>query len=100
MSIFYNKKKTCKEDGPKRSYEASINADEVKKTLKKIEIARRMRKHRNQDNWDLEQEFYAWQEAMNQKRDAYKLGTLSAERFLAWLKEHKSYIEDWDYDEE
>ena len=29
----YNKKKTCREDGPKRTFEASINADVVKKTL-------------------------------------------------------------------
>ena len=60
----YNKKKTCREDGPKGTFEASINADVVKRTLKQIESARRMRKHRNPDNWDIQTEFDEWHTAM------------------------------------
>lgn len=95
----YNQKKTCREDGPKRTFKANVNADVVKKTLKQIESARRMRKHRNPDNWDIEQEFAEWQIAMNRWRDKYQSGSISAEQFLTWLEEHKAYTEDWDYEE-
>ena len=95
----YNKKKTCREDGPKRTFEASINADVVKKTLKQIESARRMRKHRNPDNWDIQTEFDEWHTAMVRWRKDYQSGGISAEQFLAWLEEHRSYTEDWDYEE-
>lgn len=95
----YNKKKTCREDGPKRTFEASINADVVKKTLKQIESARRMRKHRNPDNWDIQTEFDEWHTAMVRWRKNYQSGGISAEQFLAWLEEHRSYTEDWDYEE-
>ena len=95
----YNKKKTCREDGPKRTFEASINADGVKKTLKQIESARRMRKHRNPDNWDIQTEFDEWHTAMVRWRKNYQSGVISAEQFLAWLEEHRSYTEDWDYEE-
>ena len=95
----YNKKKTCREDGPKRTFEASINADVVKKTLKQIESARRMRKHRNPDNWDIQTEFDEWHTAMVRWRKKYQSGGISAEQFLAWLEEHRSYTEDWDYEE-
>lgn len=95
----YNKKKTCREDGPKRTFEASINADIVKKTLKQIESARRMRKHRNPDNWDIQTEFDEWHTAMVRWRKNYQSGGISAEQFLAWLEEHRSYTEDWDYEE-
>lgn len=95
----YNKKKTCREDGPKRTFEASINADVVKKTLKQIESARRMRKHRNPDNWDIQTEFDEWYTAMVRWRKNYQSGVISAEQFLAWLEEHRSYTEDWDYEE-
>lgn len=95
----YNKKKTCREDGPKRTFEASINADIVKKTLKQIESARRMRKHRNPDNWDIQTEFDEWHTAMVRWRKNYQSGGISAEQLLAWLEEHRSYTEDWDYEE-
>lgn len=95
----YNKKKTCREDGPKRTFEASINADVVKKTLKQIESARRMRKHRNPDNWDIQTEFDEWHTAMVRWRKNYQSGGISAEQFLAWLEEHRAYTEDWDYEE-
>ena len=95
----YSKKKTCREDGPKRTFEASINADVVKKTLKQIESARRMRKHRNPDNWDIQTEFDEWHTAMVRWRKKYQSGGISAEQFLAWLEEHRSYTEDWDYEE-
>ena len=95
----YNKKKTCREDGPKRTFEASINADVVKRTLKQIESARRMRKHRNPDNWDIQTEFDEWHTAMVRWRKKYQSGGISAEQFLAWLEEHRSYTEDWDYEE-
>ncbi len=95
----HNKKKTCREDGPKRTFEASINADVVKKTLKQIESARRMRKHRNPDNWDIQTEFDEWHTAMVRWRKNYQSGGISAEQLLAWLEEHRSYTEDWDYEE-
>ena len=95
----YNKKKTCREDGPKRTFDASINADVVKKTLKQIESARRMRKHRNPDNWDIQTEFDEWHTAMVRWRKKHQSGGISAEQFLAWLEEHRSYTEDWDYEE-
>lgn len=95
----YNKKKSCREDGPKRTFEASINADVVKKTLKQIESARRMRKHRNPDNWDIQTEFDEWHTAMVRWRKNYQSGGISAEQFLAWLEEHRAYTEDWDYEE-
>ena len=95
----YNQKKTCREDGPKRTYGASLNGDIVKKRLQQIESARRMRKFRNPDNWDIEQEFDEWQIAMNRRRREYQSGSISAEQFLIWLEEHKTYTEDWDYEE-
>lgn len=95
----YNKKKTCREDGPKRTFEASINADVVKKTLKQIESARRMRKHRNPVNWDIQTEFDEWHTAMVRWRKNYQSGGISSEQFLAWLEEHRAYTEDWDYEE-
>lgn len=95
----YNQKKTCREDGPKRTFKASVNADVVKKTLKQIESARRMRKHRNPDNWDIAHEFKEWQIAMNRWRQNYQSGSISAEQFLEWLEDHKAYTEDWDYEE-
>ena len=95
----YNKKKTCREDGPKRTYGASVNGDIVKKRLQQIESARRMRKHRNPDNWDIQTEFDEWQLAMNRWRKKYQSGSISAEQFLSWLEEHRAYTEDWDYEE-
>ena len=95
----HNKKKTCREDGPKRTFAASVNADVVKKTLKQIESARRMRKHRNPDNWDISQEFDEWHTAMVRWRKNYQSGSISAEQFLEWLEAHKAYTEDWDYEE-
>ena len=95
----YNKKKTCREDGPKRTYGASVNGDIVKKRLQQIESARRMRKHRNPDNWDIQHEFKEWQIAMNRWRNKYQSGSISSEQFLAWLEDHKTYTEDWDYEE-
>lgn len=95
----HNKKKTCREDGPKRTFAASVNADVVKKTLKQIESARRMRKYRNPDNWDIAHEFREWQIAMNHWRQNYQSGSISAEQFLEWLENHKAYTEDWDYEE-
>lgn len=95
----YNPKKTCREDGPKRTFKANVNADVVKKTLKQIESARRMRKHRNPDNWDIQTEFDEWHTAMVRWRKNYQSGGISAEQFLAWLEEHRSYTEDWDYEE-
>ena len=95
----YSKKKTCREDGPKRTYEASVSSDEVKKRLHLIESARRMRKSRNKDNWDIQTEFDEWQLAMNRWRKKYQSGSISAEQFLSWLEEHRAYTEDWDYEE-
>lgn len=95
----YNKKKTCREDGPKRTYGASVNGDIVKKRLQQIESARRMRKHRNPDNWDIRTEFDEWHTAMVRWRREYQSGSISAELFVAWLEEHKTYTEDWDYEE-
>ena len=95
----YNKKKTCREDGPKRTYGASVNGDIVKKRLQQIESARRMRKHRNPDNWDIQTEFDEWHTAMVRWRREYQSGSISAEQFLVWLEEHKAYSEDWDYEE-
>lgn len=95
----YNKKKTCREDGPKRTYDASVSGDEVKKRLHLVESARRMRKSRNKDNWDIQTEFDEWQIAMNRWRKNYQSGSISAEQFLAWLDDHKTYTEDWDYEE-
>ena len=95
----YNKKKTCREDGPKRTYGASVNGDMVKKRLQQIESARRMRKYRNPDNWDIQTEFDEWQIAMNRRRREYQSGSISADQFLAWLEDHRAYTEDWDYEE-
>lgn len=95
----YNKKKTCREEGPKRTYGAAVNADAVKKKLHQIETARRMRKHRNPDNWDIQTEFDEWQFAMKRWRNKYQSGIISAEQFLTWLDGHKTYTEDWDYEE-
>jgi len=95
----HNVKKTCKEDGPRRTYDASVNADQVKKRLQQIETARRMRIHRNPDNWDMEREFNEWRRAMKNKRDAYRSGRINAEQFLSWLEKTKTYTEDWDYEE-
>lgn len=95
----YNKKKTCREDGPKRTYGASVNGNMVKKRLQQIESARRMRKHRNPDNWDIQTEFDEWHTAMVRWRREYQSGSISAEQFLVWLEEHKTYTEDWDYEE-
>lgn len=95
----YNQKKTCREDGPKRTFEANVNADAVKKRLHQIESARRMRIHRIRGNWDIEHEFKEWQTAMNRWRNKYQSGSISSEQFLAWLEEHKAYTEDWDYEE-
>lgn len=95
----YNQKKTCREDGPKRTFEANVSADAVKKRLQQIESARRMRIHRNRGNWDIEHEFKEWQTAMNRWRNKYQSGSISSEQFLAWLEEHKAYTEDWDYEE-
>lgn len=95
----YNKKKTCREEGPKRTYDAAVNADTVKKKLHQIETARRMRKSRNKDNWDIQTEFDEWHTAMARWRKNYQSGTISAEQFLAWLEDHKAYTEDWDYEE-
>ena len=95
----YNQKKTCREDGPKRTYGASLIEDMVRKRLQQVESARRMRKHRNPDNWDIEREFDEWQSAMKRWRDKYQSGSISAEQFLAWLEDNKTYNEDWDYEE-
>ena len=95
----YNQKKTCREDGPKRTYGASVNGDIVKKRLQQIESARRMRKHRNPDNWDIQTEFDEWHTAMVRWRREYQSGSISAEQFLVWLEAHKTYTEDWDYEE-
>ncbi len=95
----YNKKKTCREDGPKRTFEANVNGDMVKKRLRQIESARRMRKHRNPNNWDIQSEFDEWHFAMVRWRNKYQSGSISAEQFLAWLEMHKAYTEDWDYEE-
>ena len=95
----HNERKTCREDGPKRTFEANVNGDVARKRLQQIESARRMRKHRNPDNWDIQAEFDEWQIAMNRWRDKYQSGSISAEQFLAWLEDHKAYTEDWDYEE-
>ena len=58
-----------------------------------------MRKHRNPDNWDIRTEFDEWHTVMVRWRKNYQSGGISAEQFLAWLEEHRSYTEDWDYEE-
>lgn len=93
----YNENKTCKEDGPKRTYAASVNADIVKKTLHKIETARRMRVWRNPENADMEREFMVWQRTMNRMRDQYNSGGITAGYFLSWLEKHKRYRKGWNY---
>ncbi len=95
----YNSKKTCREDGPKRTHIAAVNGDAVKKRLKQIESARRMRIHRNPGDWDIQTEFDEWHTAMIRWRGGYQSGAITAEQFLAWLEDHKSYTEDWDYEE-
>lgn len=95
----YNKKKTCREDGPKRTYEVSVSGDMVRKRLLQIETARRMRKSRNKGDWDIQTEFDEWQIAMNRWRDKYQSGSISAVQFLEWLEKNKTYTEDWDYEE-
>ena len=95
----YNANKTCKEDGPKRTFDASVNADTVKKTLQKVDIARRMRVSRHPDDEDIRKEYAAWQKAMRRMRNQYKNGAISADRYVAWLEKHKAYTEDWDYEE-
>ena len=95
---FYRANKTCKEDGPKRTFEASADGDVVRKRLKQIETARRMRKSRNKGDRDIEKEFLEWKHAMNWKRREYESGGISPEQFLTWLEDHKSYTEDWDYE--
>ena len=98
VSPFHNNR-TCREDGPKRTFEATVNGDVVKKRLKQIESARRMKKHRNPNDWDIQMEFTEWQLAMNRWRKGYQSGMISAERFMKWLEDHKAYTEDWDYEE-
>ena len=95
----YNANRSCQEDGPKRTFEAAVDGDVVRKRLKQIETARRMRKSRNKGDWDIEKEFNAWQFAMNHKRKEYESGIISSEQFLTWLEDHKAYDEDWDYEE-
>lgn len=90
----YKAQRTCKEDGRLRTYAASVDGDVVKKTLKKIESARRMRVWRNPGNWDMDREFQEWKDSMNEQRQAYKSGSITAEQFLAWLEEHKSYASE------
>ena len=91
----YNANKTCKEDGPKRTFDASVNADTVKKTLQKIDIARRMRVSRNPDNADIKQEYEVWKKSMRKMRDQYYSGGITAEYFLDWLEAHKRYNQKW-----
>ena len=93
----YNANKTCKEDGPKRTFEASVDGDVVRKRLKQIETARRMRKSRNKGDRDIEKEFLEWKHAMDWKRKEYESGGISPEQFLTWLEAHKAYTEDWNY---
>ena len=95
----YHANKTCKEDGPKRTFEAAVDADAIRKRLKQIETARRMKKSRNKGDWDIQKEFDGWQNAMNRRRRAYESGSISAQQFLTWLEDHRAYTEDWDYDE-
>lgn len=95
----HNKKKTCREDGPRRTFGAAVNGDEIRKRLHQIETARRMKKSRNPDDWDIEQEFAEWKTAMHRWREEYRSGNISAAQFLQWLEDHRAYTEDWDYEE-
>ena len=62
----------------KRTFDASVNADTVKKTLQKVDIARRMRVSRNPDNADIKQEYEAWKKSMRKMRDQYDSGGITA----------------------
>ena len=72
-----------------------LNADTVKKTLQKIDIARRMRVSRNPDNADIKQEYEVWKKSMRKMRDQYYSGGITAEYFLDWLEAHKRYNQNW-----
>ena len=91
----YNANRSCQEDGPKRTFDASVNTDTVKKTLQKVDIARRMRVSRNPDNADIKQEYEAWKKSMRKMRDQYYSGGITAEYFLEWLEAHKRYNQNW-----
>jgi len=94
----YGADKTCKEDGPGRTYRDAMNVDQVKKIFYQIDSARRMRVSRHPDDEDIRKEYAAWQKAMRRMRNQYKNGAISADRYVAWLEKHKAYTEDWDYE--
>lgn len=95
----YGADKTCKEDGPGRTYRDAMNVDQVKKIFHQIDSARRMRVSRHPDDEDVRKEYAAWQKAMRHMRNQYKNCAISADRYVAWLEKHKVYTEDWDYEE-
>ena len=90
----YGADKTCKEDGPGRTYRDAMKVDQVKKIFHQIDSARRMRVSRHPDDEDVRKEYAAWQKAMRHMRDQYKNGAISADRYIAWLEKHKVYTED------
>ena len=93
----YSEDKTCKEDGPGRTYRDAMNADRVKKVFHNVDSARRMRVSRNPEDKDIQDEYKAWQRAMRRVRKQYKSGGITADQYISWLEKHKPYSEDRDY---
>ena len=91
----FNTSRTCKEDGPLRTYSASVSGDDLKREIRNVTTARRMRVRRNPANSDMQWEFEDWMDKLKEKKKQYRSGEISTQTFMDWLNETRRYEEDY-----
>ncbi len=83
----FNSSRTCKQDGPLRTYELSVKSDVLQKKIRNEASARRMRIRRNPDDTSLKAAFDVWSEELKIWKKRYKAGDISLDQFMDWLSQ-------------
>ena len=81
----FNKRTTCKKDGPQRAHKDNVRADELKQAIKLKKNKLYMRTFRNQDNLELDRYYQCFLNNVKEKQNLLNSGAITTEQFMAWL---------------
>ena len=82
----FNKRTTCKKDGPQRAHKDNVKTDELKQAIKLKKNKLYMRTFRNQDDLELVRYYQCFLKNVKEKQNLLNSGAITTEQFMAWLE--------------
>ena len=81
----FNKRTTCKKDGPQRAHKDNINEDELKKKIHQKRKAKYQYLYRNRDSQRAQNDYYNFIDNVKIKKKEHKSGAITTKQFIAWV---------------